>query len=89
MKLSTSAGDSKNDEKFELKIEKAITKLDERITEKIQNSLQPLESRQTNTESQIEVSKAQMQKYTEATESNTKTIIESNQQLTKKTNKTK
>ena len=72
-----------NDKKFDQKIDKAITKINEKIDEKIKSNLDPLEARQTNSEKQIEILKAQMGKYTEATEENTKIIIESNQQLTK------
>ena len=74
---------AQNDDKFDRKIEKAITKLDEKISEKIKASIEPLEERQVNSEGQIEVLKAQMEKYSEAQEAINKVVIESNTQLTK------
>ena len=74
---------TKQDEQFEQKIDKAITKINDKVDEKIKSNLAPLEARQSNSEQQIEILKTQMSKYTEASEANTKILVESNQQLTK------
>ena len=74
---------AQNDDKFDRKIEKAITKLDEKISEKLKSSIEPFEDRLVTSEGQIEVLKAQMEKYSETQEAINKVVIESNTQLKK------
>ena len=74
---------AQNDNKFDRKIEKAITKLDENFSEKLKSGIEPIEERLVTSEGQIEVLKAQMEKYSETQEAINKVVIESNTQLTK------
>ena len=74
---------ARNDDKFDRKIEKAITKLDENFSEKLKSGIEPLEERLVTSEGQIEVLKVQMEKYSETQEAINKVVIESNTQLTK------
>ena len=73
----------KHDGKLEQEFGKAFTKINEKLDEKIKTSLAPFEQRQSNSEQQIEILKTQMNKHLQTSEENTKTILVSNQHLTK------